>query len=132
MCDIYRFPEEKIACEYLAYLNQKKYPISQPPTVDILEGFENESLKSLAAKRHEKSAGPVIYNSMTIHQAEDDDDGGLSSYYGDSNKTPVRSKQVKRQVSPDDDTITNKKRIGGQDIDSPLPFSPSLSAGKGR
>ena len=143
MCDIYQFPEEKVACEYLAYLNQKRYPINQTPTIEILEGFENESLKLLAGKKNKKATGPVVYNSLTLPQHpsyegtgcdgdDDDDDGGLSGYYGTSNKTPVRSTQVKRQVSPEVNTLANKKRIGGHNLDSPVTFSPtSTSSYKG-
>ena len=143
MCDIYHFSEEKVACEYLAYLSHKKYPINQTPSIEILEGFENESLKLLAGKKRDKTIGPVVYNSSTLPQHspykgtscdvdDDDDDGGLTGYYGTSNKTPVHSRQVKRQVSPDSNTIGNKKRIGGHDLNSPAPFSPNISSYKGK
>ena len=68
MCDIYDLKEDKVSCEYLAYLNQKKYVINQSPTIEILEGFENDSLKPLSLKSKEKSSGPKIYNSTTLHQ----------------------------------------------------------------
>ena len=60
MCDIYHVPEEKIACEYLAYLNQKKIPINQSPTLEILEGFETETLKALVSSKNEKQNGPIV------------------------------------------------------------------------
>ena len=143
---MYQVDENKISCEYLAYLNQKKYPMTQAPTIEILDGFENEVLKLLLAsgKKNDKVFGQIVYNSSTLPKhfhsegAEydpDDDDGELSGYYGESKATPVRSKQIKRQISPDNDSFTSRKRFVGAELDSPLPmpFSPnSLSYNKGK
>ena len=120
--------------------------MSEAPTIVILEGFENEALKVISAsgKKSDKAFGPIVYNSSTLPKhfysegAEydpDDDDGELSGYYGESKATPVRSKQVKRQISPDNDSFTNRKRFVGAELDSPssMPFSPnSLSYNKGK
>ena len=142
MCDIYHFPEEKVACEYLAYLNQKKYPINLSPTIEILEGFENEALKHLSSKKHEKHNGQIIYNSLTLpkhpsnkdsnYEAEDDEDGELSSYYGAGDNTPVRLRQSKRQFSPDTKTIGNKKRIGDLDKDNTDSYTPTSNENNGQ
>ena len=138
LCDIYQTPEEKVACEYLAYLNQKKYPITQSPTIEILDGFETEILKFLAAKKNEKTHGPIVYNSTTlpllISRTEgneidnEDEEGDLSSFYGASDKNSDSSKSIKREFSPDGKIFSAKKRIGGSNQEN---FSPNTSLGKG-
>ena len=138
LCDIYQTPEEKVACEYLAYLNQKKYPITQSPTIEILDGFETEILKFLAAKKNEKTHGPIVYNSTTLpllisrtegNEIDDEDeDGDLSSFYGASDKKSDSSKSIKREFSPDGKIFSAKKRIGGSNQEN---FSPNTSLVKG-
>ena len=143
---MYQVDENKISCEYLAYLNQKKYPLSEAPSIEILEGFENEALKVISAsgKKSDRTFCQIVYNSSTLPKhfhsegAEydpDDDEGELSGYYGENKATPIRSKQVKRQVSPDNDPLSSRKRFIGAELDSPssIPFSPnSLSYSKGK
>ena len=140
MCDIYHFPEDKVACEYLAYLNQKKIPINRSPTIEILEGFENECLKVLVLKKNEKQKGPIIYNSLNLPQPttyretseDDDDDGDLNSYYGASDRIPARSKQAKREASPNEKEFANKKRLGKPDSDTSGCNSPANNLYKGK
>ena len=141
MCDIYQTPEDKVACEYLAYLNQKKYPINQSPTIAILEGFENEILKPLASKKNEKQTGPVVYNSSTLPQFlpsaenttldDEDEDGDLSSYYGGTEKKPDRSRQTKREFSPDGKEFSSKKKLGGSSQEVSLSDNHDTSITKG-
>ena len=138
LCDIYQTPEEKVACEYLAYLNQKKYPITQSPTIEILDSFENEILKFLTAKKNEKTHGPIVYDSTTLPQLiarterneldDEDEDGDLSSFYGASDKKSDTSKSIKREFSPDGKIFSAKKRIGGNNQEN---FSPNTSLIKG-
>ena len=141
MCDIYHFPEDKVACEYLAYLNQKKFPINTPPTLEILEGFENECLKVLVMNKNGKNKGPIIYNSLNLPQnttynetytTEDDEDGDLNSYYGEGDQRTVRSQQVKRVASPNDKDVVNKKRIGESNSDISVINSPANTLSKGK
>ena len=141
MCDIYHFPEDKVACEYLAYLRDKKIPINRSPTIEILESFENECLKVLALNKNEKPNGPIIYNSLNLPQSttyketytsDDDEDGDLTGYYGASDKTPVRSKQAKREASPDEKEVANKKRMGEPNSDISGYNSPANTLYKGK
>ena len=120
--------------------------MSEAPTIEILEGFENEALKVISAsgKKSDRTFGQIVYNSSTLPKhfhsegAEydpDDDEGELSGYYGENKATPIRSKQVKRQVSPANDPLSGRKRFIGAELDSPssIPFSPnSLSYSKGK
>ena len=106
--------------------------INQSPTIEILEGFENDSLKPLSLKSKEKSSGPKIYNSTTLHQHpsfkesnyedEEDEDGDLSNYYG-SSTTPSRPKPKKREFSPENLENTNKKRLTADN----LSYSPTTT-----
>ena len=99
--------------------------INQSPTIEILEGFENDALKPLSLKSKEKSSGPKIYNSTTLHQHpsfkesnyedEEDEDGDLSNYYGTST-TPARPKPKKREFSPETLEDTNKKRLTSDNL----------------
>ena len=133
--------EEKVACEYLAYLNQKKYPINQSPTLEILEGFENEILKLLASKKNEKLTGPIVYNSSTLPQFlsnaerntfdDEDEDGDLSSFYGATENKPDRSRQTKREFSPDSKEFSVKKKLGGISQEISSSDSPNTSIIKG-
>ena len=142
LCDIYQFPEEKIACEYLAYLNHKKYPINQAPNLEILDGFENEALKLLAAKKNEKLVGPIVYNSSTISQFisrteqngldDEDEDGDLSSFYGANDNKPAKSNSIKREFSPDGKQYSAKKRIGEINSETLSLNSPNTSIIKGK
>ena len=131
-----------MACEYLAYLNQKKYPINQSPTIEILEGFENEALKHLVAKKNEKSTGPIVYNSSTISQYisrteennldDEEEDGDISSFYGTNDKKADKLKSVKREFSPDGKDYSAKKRIGGINKENLSSNSPNISIIKGK
>ena len=141
MCDIYHFPEDKVACEYLAYLNQKRIPINRSPTMEILESFENECLKVLVSNKNKKQKGPIIYNSLNLPQhttyketytEDDDEDGDLDGYYGANEKTPVRSKQAKREASPNDKDVANKKRLGEPNSDISVYDSPVNTHYKGK
>ena len=106
--------------------------INQSPTIEILEGFENDALKPLSLKSKEKSSGPKIYNSTTLHQHpsfkesnyedEEDEDGDLSNYYGTST-TPARPKPKKREFSPEALEDTNKKRLTANN----LSYSPTTT-----
>ena len=85
-------------------------------------------LQSLKSK--EKSSGPKIYNSTTLHQHpsfkesnyedDEDEDGDLINYYG-SSTTPSRPKPKKREFSPETLENTNKKRLTADN----LSYSPT-------
>jgi len=59
LCDDYQTSEEKIAFEYLVYLNLKKSPINQSPTIELLKKFEDEMLKILPVKKYKRSPRPM-------------------------------------------------------------------------
>jgi hypothetical protein len=109
--------------------------------MEILESFENECLKVLVSNKNKKQKGPIIYNSLNLPQhttyketytEDDDEDGDLDGYYGANEKTPVRSKQAKREASPNDNDVANKKRLGEPNSDMSVYDSPVNTHYKGK
>ena len=137
LCLVHRVDEDKISCEYLAYLSRKKLPITMAPTNEILEDFDLDLAKHLQTlTEHKKhitdTVGGKFIGDNDGMEVNDEEEDGAMSFYG----TPARKPATKRQLTPDD-IQANKKRFSGND--EVLPFSPtsfrhspSLSEGVGK
>lgn len=131
LCDIYGIDETKLSCEYLAFASRKKLDASSGPTMDILDAFDQESLKMFGSKKADKTGGGKTYDSSTLPVNDDDeeeDDGGDAlSYYGN---TPNKSK---RQITPDNSAIKRRGLTSSQTTFSPTSYkeaaTPTSSSG---
>jgi len=146
MCMLHRLDEDKLSCEYLAFLSRKKLPITRSPDLDILDDFDKDLAKHLQVASEQKQAvlsvaggkfadeGPKV-EAMDDYD-EDDADGAAMSFYG----TPVR-KPKRPRTSPQESPLSKKRPGvpaaaaamtspssgggGGSDDQQVLPFSPT-------
>ena len=107
LCDMYGVDEIKVSCEYLAFAKNKKI---SAPTLDIIEQFDQSVLSGLKSKIKENAKND-IYDSTNINELllDNDEDDVLDSY-----STPKSSAKTtaKRQITPENNTGFNKRRLG--------------------
>ena len=134
LCDIYGLDADRISTEFLGWACRKNMSSDTEPSLELLEAFEKEFLKSAAAKIKAKSNKENVINVSSLVQSNgkcDDhdlggamEDDGLASVYGLSTPKGNHQPSSKRHLTPENSAIT-KKRF---DADSGTVFSPASLA----
>jgi len=128
LCGLHGLDEDKISCEYLAFLSRKKLPITRAPDLDLLDDFDRDLTKHLASLTEQKAAITKATGKAWADEdgdgLADGDDDEMSGYYGGG--TPSASRKKRPLSSPPEESI--KKRLSGASAAAPdmdQTFSPS-------
>lgn len=134
LCGLHGLDEDKISCEYLAFLSRKKLAINRAPDLDLLDDFDRDLTKHLASLTEQKAAITKATGKGWADEdgGDDEDDANdlegedMSGFYGGG--TPTANRKKRPLSSPPEESV--KKRLSSsntQDMDQ--TFSPSSYAG---
>jgi len=141
LCGLHGLDEDKISCEYLAFLSRKKLPITREPDLALLEDFDRDLAQQLPKKAEQKSVvskavGGTFLNDNDMDEDMEDGEDGAMSYY--SSGTPQANRKKRPLSSPPEESA--KKRVSSTNLTQELdqtfspsslgPLSDSGSAGK--
>ena len=59
LCQRYNIDNGKMSCEYFSFNTKSKLMVGQPPTMELLNTFENEKLKSLKSSGVRRPLDPI-------------------------------------------------------------------------
>ena len=112
LCGLHGLDEEKVSCEYLAFLSRKKLPITRAPDLDLLEDFDRDLARQMPAKEEQKA---LITKATGVAFVDDDDDegeeedGAMSFYSSGAAGTPTANRKKRPLSSPPEESV--KKRL---------------------
>ena len=128
LCGLHGLDEDKISCEYLAFLSRKKLPITRAPDLDLLDDFDRDLTKHLASLTEQKAAITKATGKAWADEdgdgLADGDDDEMSGYYGGGG-TPSASRKKRPLSSPPEESIKKRLSASAAAPDMDQTFSPS-------
>jgi len=125
LCQRYNIDNSKISCEYFAYNTKHKMMMGQPPTLELLNSFETEKLKTMKTSGPRRPLDP-IEGAENLPDCPELGGGG----------TPVRLVTAKRGaggvVTPDGHLAKRfVTAVGSPVVSLSAPASPVATQGAG-
>jgi len=122
LCQRYNIDHSKISCEYFAFNTKNKLMVGQPPTLELLNTFENEKLKALKVSSGMRRPLDPIEGAENLPDCPEIGGGG----------TPVRLVAAKRGaggvVTPDGHLAKRfVTAIGSPVVSLSAPASPATA-----